>query len=245
MSGPLQGMGVRSPSHGPEHTQTLGHSGHRCPSGQGAGRRGHGIAQVVAPGDVQLGAQQAVWRLQLNDPMVGLPAAVLWPHLGAVIPTKAPTAARAGQAPPHRGVRVIGRKYRHTTRSQGRQHAAVFFGHRGHAVHELLVLALGVVDQRHRGISASGKPGNFARVVHAQLQHGDTVVRAQAQQSQRHADVVIEITLRSQRIITLPCMQYGRQHLRHRGFAVAAGHCNQWQVKLRTPCLGQCLQSLQ
>jgi hypothetical protein len=46
----------------------------------------------------------------------------------------------------------------------------------------------------------------------------------QAQQRQRHADVVVEVALRGKGRVALPGAQDGRHHLRHRGLAVAARH---------------------
>ena len=46
-------------------------------------------------------------------------------------------------------------------------------------------------------------------------------------------------------IVTAPRIQDAGQHLCDRGFAVAAGHCQQGQFKLHAPCVRQCLQSLQ
>ena len=43
------------------------------------------------------------------------------------------------------------------------------------------------------------QPRDLARMVHAQLDHADAVLRAQAQQRQRHADVVVEVALRRER----------------------------------------------
>ncbi len=60
--------------------------------------------------------------------------------------------ARTGDLLPQRAVGVVGREYRHAVGRQGRQHAAVLARHRFYAWHEFLVFALGVVDQRHRGL---------------------------------------------------------------------------------------------
>ena len=59
--------------------------------------------------------------------------------------------------------------------------------------------------------------------------------RAQAQQRQRQADVVVEVALRRQVVLRLPGAQDGRDHLRHRGLAVAAGDGDQRQLELRAP----------
>ena len=66
----------------------------------------------------------------------------------------------------------------------------------------------------------------------------------QAQQGERHTNVVVEIALGRERSLTLPSMQDAGNHLCDRGFAVAARHRNQWQLELRSPCLGQLTQCL-
>ena len=67
------------------------------------------------------------------------------------------------------------------------------------------------------------------------------VVLAQAQQRQRHADVVVELPSVAKRAVAEPGAQDRRDHLRHRGLAVAAGDGDQRQVKLRAPGGGQLL----
>src|SRR5438876_10142138 len=47
-------------------------------------------------------------------------------------------------------------------------------------------------------------------------------VLAQAQQGQRHADVVVQVPFGRERRVAEPGPQDGRDHLRHRGLAVAA-----------------------
>ena len=80
------------------------------------------------------------------------------------------------------------------------------------------------------------EPGDFAGVVHAEFDHPDAVLAAQTQHGQRHADVVVQIALRRQRCtIRGMHMQDGRNHLRDRGFAVAARDADQGQVPLRAP----------
>jgi hypothetical protein len=56
------------------------------------------------------------------------------------------------------------------------------------------------------------------------------LVLAQAQQRQRHADVVVEVALVAKAPRAEPGAQDGRDHLRDRGLAVAAGHRDQRQV---------------
>ena len=151
--------------------------------------------------------------------------------------------AAAGQRQPQRRMGVVGREHGHAGRAQGFDGAAVFARHGFHRGHEFLVLTLGVVDQGHRGRGDARQQRDFARVVHAQFHHAGLVpalgVLAQAQQRQRHADVVVVVAFGGQRIVAQPGPQDGRDHLRDRGLAVAAGHGDQRQVVLAAPGGGQ------
>ena len=106
-------------------------------------------------------------------------------------------------------------------------------------MHELQVLALGVVDQGHRGAGHGCQRGNFAGVVHAQFDHGRLVRSREAQQHQRHADVVVEVALRGKGRLALPGPQDGGNHLRDGGLAVATRHADQRQSELGAPPCSQ------
>ena len=106
------------------------------------------------------------------------------------------------------------------------------------------MLALGVVYQRHGGLGHGGQLGYFTRVVHTQLHHSNSVAAAKAQQRERHTNVVIEVALRGQHGLGLPGAQDGRNHLRDRGLAIAAGDGNHGQLKLRPPACRQCAKGL-
>ena len=116
------------------------------------------------------------------------------------------------------------------------EHSAVFCGNGVHGVHEFEVFTLRVVHQGHGGLCQSGELCNFARVVHAQLHDRNPMVSAQAQQGEGHPDVVVQVALGRQ-VGVARCidLQDGGNHLRHRGLAIAACDCNQWQLKLRAP----------
>ena len=104
------------------------------------------------------------------------------------------------------------------------------------------MFALRVVDQRDRGLGHCGQIGNFTRMVHAQLNHADLVAGTQTQQGQRYTNVVVEIALGRKSRVLLPGAQDGRNHLRDRGFTVAARHRNQRQAKAGAPCGGKLTQ---
>ena len=122
---------------------------------------------------------------------------------------------------------------------------AVFLCHGFHGVHKLLVFALRVVHDGHLGLGQTGQIVDFARMIHAQLDHAYAVAAAQTQQGQRHTNLVIQIALRGQGRI--PCIgaQDAGNHLRDRGFAIAARHRDQGQGKLRAPSRSQSAQGTQ
>ena len=104
------------------------------------------------------------------------------------------------------------------------------------------MLTLGVVDQGHRGLSQLGQVGDFAGVVHAQLDHGHAVVGTQIEQGQGHANVVVQVALGGQGVVPRMGTQDGRDHLGHGGLAVAAGHGDQRQTELHAPTRCQLAQ---
>ena len=112
----------------------------------------------------------------LVGPPVGLGGDV-----GIAAPGKTHLAAGTGQALPDGRVGIVGRVHRHAVGGQCGNDGAVLVGHRLDAGHEFLVLTLRVVDQGHGGLGDVGQLGDFARVVHAQFQHRDTVAGAQTQ----------------------------------------------------------------
>jgi hypothetical protein len=84
--------------------------------------------------------------------------------------------------------------------------------------------ALGVVDGHRIGARQAGQIADFAGMVHAHLDHGKTVCRAQAQQGQRHADVVVQIAGGGQHGVFAGFgHQDGAQHFLDAGLAAAAG----------------------
>ena len=71
----------------------------------------------------------------------------------------------------------------------------------GDALHEFLVLALGVVDHSDGGLRDRGKRRRFAGMIHSDLDCGRGVGEAQAQYRQRQADLVVEVAGRSEHIV--------------------------------------------
>ncbi len=135
-------------------------------------------------------------------------------------------------------IRIIGREHGNAVGRQATDHAAVFFGNRRHARHELLMLALCVVDQRYCRFGKRCQQRNFTGMVHTQLNHGSLMAGLKPQQGQRNANLVIEIAARRQRFINTKSRDQDRgNHFFYSGLAVAAGDGNQWQRKLLPPAL--------
>ena len=84
-----------------------------------------------------------------------------------------------------------------------------------------------------RAIVASAR--DLAGMVHAELDHRGAMRRAQAQQGQRQADVVVEVAFGGEAGVALPGAEDGGDHLRHRRLAVAAGHRHQRQIEALPP----------
>ena len=124
------------------------------------------------------------------------------------------------------------------------EYRAVFPCHGLHAVHEFQVLALCVVHQCHGRPGHGGEPGDLARVVHAQFDRGDLVLRTQPQQGEWYTDIVVQVAGGGQHRLWLPGTQDRGQHLRHGRLAIGAGDRDQAQVELGTPLRGQLPQGL-
>ena len=148
-------------------------------------------------------------------------------------------AARARLRQPGGRMFVVGRKHGDAIVAQRLDGSAVLPCHRIHAAHELEMLALRVVDEHDRRRSDRGEPGDLADVVHAELDHAGAMTGAQAQQGERHADVVVEIAFGGERALASPGAKDRGNHLRHRGLAVAAGHGGQRQIEATAPRRGQ------
>ena len=159
--------------------------------------------------------------------------------------TESEASARTGQFAPKKRIGIVTGEHGHTVNGQRTQHLTVFDGYCLDRAHKLLMLTLGVVDQRHRGLRHGSQDLDFAGVVHTQLHHSQAVVVAQAQQCLRHTQIVVQVALCGQGIVACAahgCAQDTGHHLRHRGFTVAAGHGNQRQAETAAPQCGQLTQ---
>ena len=196
----------------------------------------------MATRNVQLCAQHACRRLHFNIPVVALPLGFEQLHFGCTCHRETHARTLACQGFPKRAVFIVRRENGHTICRQRVDDFPVFLRHSVDRSHVLLVLALGVVDQGHGGLGHVGQACNFTGVVHTQLHHRTAVMRAQAQQGLRHADVVVQISLRGQGIVTETCVQDAGNHLRHGCLAIAACDGYDGQLKLTAPTFGQLTQ---
>ena len=87
----------------------------------------------------------------------------------------------------------------------------------------------GVGDQPDLRPGDGGQPGDLAGVVHPHLDHRGLVVRAEAEERQRHAHLVVEVPLGLQD--RAAGGQDGGHHLAGGGLAVGAGHRHHRQVE--------------
>ena len=76
-------------------------------------------------------------------------------------------------------------------------------------------------------------------MIHPSFDHGGAVLEAQAQKRLRHAHVVVEVAFGGEHSVVAPARAQNRgDHLRRRGFAVAAAHGNEAERVAGAPALG-------
>ena len=123
--------------------------------------------------------------------------------------------------PEKRRMGVIGVDHGDAVLAQCRVDAGVLGCDLVDRAHEFQVLALRIVDERDGGASHAGEMGDFALVVHAELDGAPAMRRAQAQQSQRHADVVVQVSRRRKHSVAAGMTTQDRgQHFLHGRLAV-------------------------
>ena len=102
----------------------------------------------------------------------------------------------------------------------------------------------GVIDQSNIRTGNSGQQRQFAKMVHTHFNNGIAVFFIQFQQSQRQADMVVEIAgSRQHSFIAESMTQYAGQHLFNRRFTGRAGNAEDKRIYIFTPRLRQFLQS--
>ena len=120
-------------------------------------------------------------------------------------------------------------------------HIGVLLRYGFDGLHEFLVLALCIVDDRHGRCGNRRQLCGFSRMIHTQLDDRRTVRGIQIQQSQWQANVVVQIATSRQIVIRKGRLHDRCEHFLDRGFAIATGHHRQRQIKLRAPVLCQIL----
>ena len=137
------------------------------------------------------------------------------------------------------GVGIVGIDYRHTISRQTVEDGTLFTRHLIEIAHAFEVRTLGVGDQRHGRRANRCQIGDFARMVHTHLDHGGAMRGTQAKQSQRQADIVIQVAAGGQHRSAIDRLQDGRDHFFGGRLSVRAGHRDHRQRELRPPGCGQ------
>ena len=142
----------------------------------------------------------------------------------------------AGAAAEMVGLRIVSVDDRDAGGRQRVIDACVLRRHFLDAAHELEMLALRVVDQRDGRRGEHGQLGDFAAVIHAELDRSPAVLGSQTEQRQRHADVVVQVAGGGQyRRFAGVLAQDRGDHFLHRGLAVRAGDGDEDGRKARAP----------
>ena len=121
-------------------------------------------------------------------------------------------------------MRIIAIDDRHPIHRKSLKNLALAARHPGHIAETFQMTGASVIDERHIRLRQTGQIGDFTRMIGAHLNHCVGMFPTQLQQRQRHADVVIEITLGCQRRASHP--QDRGDHFLDGGFAVAAGQAD-------------------
>ena len=127
----------------------------------------------------------------------------------------------ARHAAPQTGEVVVGIDHRGGGVVESRHHFALGARDALEAAEALEMLGAGVGDEPDRGPRELHEVGDFAGAIGADLDHRVTVRGIEPVQRERHADVVVEIAARRERVAR--ALEDGRGHFLDRGLAVAAG----------------------
>src|SRR6266508_5315060 len=126
--------------------------------------------------------------------------AVVTAHLRRFLESEVLNAPAREKLTPITGEFVVRIDHARAPRPHRCEYRAVFTRDLRDALHELLMLALGVVDERDRRRGDGGEGGGFPRVIDPQLDHRCAMAPAQFQQRQRQADIVVEVSLGRERM---------------------------------------------
>ena len=237
-SGRLQLQTALDAGKGP---QTGGDGGQRhvqCQRHRGGGQR---VAHIVLAGGRQLDRLLALRAAQHEAAAGGAGDDVAGADVGRSGQTKAQLAMVAGGGGEDCLLRVVGIDDGDAVGAEAFKDLALGAGDVGGAVKAAAqVCAHGVVDQRHLRPRQTGEVADLAEMVHAHLDHRIAVRRAQRQQRQRQADVVVEVAGGGVHgISTGVGAQDGGHHLLDRGLAVGAGDADALYLQPCAPGGGQ------
>ena len=125
----------------------------------------------MATGNGQRIVEIEVCATRVNLPTRTLPNGCYTVHAGHSrdLRTKHAGWTLASKCKPEWRVGIVTGENCRSADRQGRDDCAVFLGYCLDGVHELKMLALGIVDQGYGGLCHGGQDCNFTRVVHAQL----------------------------------------------------------------------------
>ena len=155
------------------HFQRQTHRGH-CST------RGECVVNIVHPWDIDLCGALPHRRNQLHGGGIQTQFITCAVHCtDRFVQTKVmhSNATRLSTLPPNRRIRIVRWKHHHAAINNAVNHIGVLQSNRLNCLHELLMLALGVVDNRNIWLGNRCKLRGFPWVVHAQLNHCTLVGR--------------------------------------------------------------------
>jgi len=152
----LAGLFLQPPPHRFESGEPARNRGQANASRRGSRGSREGIAHVVHPGRVQTDRHLPLWGAQY-DFAAEIAQFETAAHGRGPLETEVEHSPWRAHAAPILGIGVIGIDHRHAVRGQRREHRAVLVRHVGHALHEFLMLALGIVHQGHGRLRDAGR----------------------------------------------------------------------------------------
>jgi hypothetical protein len=145
-----------------------------------------------------------------------------------------------GGAAPIVRVRIVGIDDGCGVRSEPRHHLSLAASHAVEIAETLEMLGAGVGDEADRRTRETHQLGHLADAIGADLDHGASMRRLQAQERHRHADMIVEVAVG--RHARTPARENRRRHFLGGGLAVATADADDGNRERRTPRRGQPLQ---
>ena len=229
------------PGDGAECREAASDRVERCARGKRRGRGRECVARHRLAGDREAHRRVARPRADREVGAVGGERRARRHVGGRAAPEGAHLRARPNRrVAPDAAGRVVGVQHRDAAGGKRGDRVRVLGGDLGDACHELLVLALGVVDDDDRRPRDRRELARLAAVVHPELDHRRAVALAQPQQRQREPDRVVEVARRRERRAFAPGRPQDRRgHLLDRRLAVAPDDDRERQAEARAPVGGE------